>query len=113
MRLQPWIAPVVGTACAEMLLGLAEAASIRCVVLPRFLSMGSTTVRAIAPLAFALWTFADIGFEIGIVELRVVAHEASANATGVAFHWSTTLKCGLLGASIGEHSAARFTTSCR
>src|SRR6185437_1788176 len=106
MRLQPLVTPVVGAACAEVLLGLAEAASVRCVVLPRFLSMGSTAVCAVVAFTFALLAFSDVYFEIGIVELRIVAHEPPAYATGIAFH---------RGFPLNNHSSSRAAckTGCQ
>ena len=48
-------------------------------------------VAAVAPLAIALGAHAPVGFEIGIVMLRVVAHDPAVDAAGVAFHFCKPL----------------------
>ena len=77
---------MVGAARAKMLFGLPEAAAIRRIVLPAFFGMGRRAIRAVTAFALAFWAFADIGFKIRVIVLWIVPHQASIDATGIAFH---------------------------
>ncbi len=44
-----------------------------------------------ASIAGAVGTFSDVGFQFGIIELRIVAHQAAFNAAEVALHAMTSI----------------------
>lgn len=56
----------------------------------KLFGMRVETVRAVMPFPFTVWTFAYIGFKIGIVELRIVQEQAAFDAAQIALHDATT-----------------------
>ena len=77
---------MVGAVRAKMLFGQPEAAAVWRVILPAFFGMRRGAVGTIMTFALTFWALSDIGFEIGVVELWVVPHQAAFDTASIALH---------------------------
>ena len=86
MTFKPHIPPMVGATCAKMLLNLSEAAAVRGIILPAFFGMRRGAVGTVMAVALTLLALAYIGFEVRVIELRIMSHQAAFDTAGIAFH---------------------------